>query len=210
MHFLLYKSFCKCFLSANKEPHCRAACKARISQVPHWERWRKHPQGSWQHRRQDHLPHRRGQRPGAHHCDWHWGSGAGGPEGAGGAHQEFGTAPNHFWTKQDKGGWGFDSLTNAWILNICPLCLQDNVVEDTMSVDPKHHRYFVARRGQVLRDLADEYGGVMVSFPRTGSQSEKVTLKGAKECVEAAKKRMLEIVDDLVSRYGCFFFLRGS
>uniref|UniRef100_A0A668AYY7 Vigilin n=1 Tax=Myripristis murdjan TaxID=586833 RepID=A0A668AYY7_9TELE len=73
----------------------------------------------------------------------------------------------------------------------------DNVVEDTMSVDPKHHRYFVARRGQVLRDLADEYGGVMVSFPRTGSQSDKVTLKGAKECVEAAKKRMQEIIEDL-------------
>uniref|UniRef100_A0A665W4X5 Vigilin n=1 Tax=Echeneis naucrates TaxID=173247 RepID=A0A665W4X5_ECHNA len=77
-------------------------------------------------------------------------------------------------------------------------CAQlDNVVEDTMNVDPKHHRYFVARRGQVLRDLADEYGGVLVSFPRTGSQSEKVTLKGAKECVEAAKKRMQEIVEDL-------------
>uniref|UniRef100_A0A3B4VK32 Vigilin n=1 Tax=Seriola dumerili TaxID=41447 RepID=A0A3B4VK32_SERDU len=73
----------------------------------------------------------------------------------------------------------------------------DNVIEDNMSIDPKHHRYFVARRGQVLRDLADEYGGVMVSFPRTGSQSEKVTLKGAKECVEAAKKRMQEIVEDL-------------
>lgn len=70
-----------------------------------------------------------------------------------------------------------------------------------MNVDPKHHRYFVARRGQVLRDLADEYGGVMVSFPRTGSQSQTVTLKGAKECVEAAKKRMLEIVEDLVSRW---------
>lgn len=79
-------------------------------------------------------------------------------------------------------------------------CQQDNVIEDTMTVDPKHHRYFVSRRGQVLRDLADEYGGVMVSFPRTGSQSEKVTIKGAKECVEAAKKRMQEIVEDLVSR----------
>lgn len=78
-----------------------------------------------------------------------------------------------------------------------------------MSVDPKHHRYFVARRGQVLRDLADEYGGVMVSFPRTGSQSEKVTLKGAKECVEAAKKRMQEIVEDLVSRYS-FVLLRWA
>ncbi|XP_041066757.1 high density lipoprotein binding protein a isoform X2 [Carcharodon carcharias] len=73
----------------------------------------------------------------------------------------------------------------------------DNVIEDAMTVDPKHHRYFVIRRGQVLREIADEYGGVMVSFPRTGTQSDKVTLKGAKDCVEAAKKRMQEIIEDL-------------
>uniref|UniRef100_A0A8C1ERZ6 Vigilin n=1 Tax=Cyprinus carpio carpio TaxID=630221 RepID=A0A8C1ERZ6_CYPCA len=73
----------------------------------------------------------------------------------------------------------------------------DNVVEDFMIVDPKHHRFFVARRGQVLRDIADEYGGVIVSFPRTATQSDKVTLKGAKDCVEAAKKRMLEMIEDL-------------
>uniref|UniRef100_A0A9R1SI57 Vigilin n=2 Tax=Cyprinus carpio TaxID=7962 RepID=A0A9R1SI57_CYPCA len=73
----------------------------------------------------------------------------------------------------------------------------DNVVEDFMIVDPKHHRFFVLRRGQVLREIADEYGGVMVSFPRTGTQSDKVTLKGAKDCVEAAKKRILELIEDL-------------
>ncbi|CAM4721563.1 unnamed protein product [Lepidochelys kempii] len=73
----------------------------------------------------------------------------------------------------------------------------DNVVEDSMVVDPKHHRHFVIRRGQVLREIADEYGGVMVSFPRSGTQSDKVTLKGAKDCVEAAKKRILEIIEDL-------------
>ncbi|ETE61946.1 Vigilin, partial [Ophiophagus hannah] len=73
----------------------------------------------------------------------------------------------------------------------------DNVVEDSMTVDPKHHRYFVIRKGQVLRIIAEEYGGVMVSFPRPGTQSDKVTLKGAKDCVEAAKKRILEIIDDL-------------
>ncbi|NP_958882.1 high density lipoprotein binding protein a [Danio rerio] len=73
----------------------------------------------------------------------------------------------------------------------------DNIVEDFMIVDPKHHRFFVARRGQVLRDIADEYGGVIVSFPRTAAQSDKVTLKGAKDCVEAAKKRMLEMIEDL-------------
>lgn len=77
--------------------------------------------------------------------------------------------------------------------------LQDNVVEDYMLVDPKHHRHFVIRRGQVLREIAEEYGGVMVSFPRSGTQSDKVTLKGAKECVEAARKRIQEIIEDLVS-----------
>uniref|UniRef100_S4RAX2 Vigilin n=1 Tax=Petromyzon marinus TaxID=7757 RepID=S4RAX2_PETMA len=76
----------------------------------------------------------------------------------------------------------------------------DDVVEDSMTVDVKHHRHFVARRCQVLRDLADEYGGVTVSLPRTGVKSDKVVLKGAKECVEGAKKRILEIVDDLESQ----------
>ncbi|CAL1590915.1 unnamed protein product [Knipowitschia caucasica] len=76
----------------------------------------------------------------------------------------------------------------------------DDVVEDTMSVDIRHHRHFVCRRGQVLRELAEEYGGVAVSFPRTGSNSQKVTLKGAKDCVEAAKRRILEIIEDLESQ----------
>uniref|UniRef100_A0A8C6XVP3 Vigilin n=1 Tax=Naja naja TaxID=35670 RepID=A0A8C6XVP3_NAJNA len=73
----------------------------------------------------------------------------------------------------------------------------DNVIEDSMVVDPKYHRHFVARRGHVLREIAEEYGGVTVSFPRTGVQSDRVTLKGAKDCVEAAKKRILEIIGDL-------------
>ncbi|KAK3104810.1 hypothetical protein FSP39_010756 [Pinctada imbricata] len=73
----------------------------------------------------------------------------------------------------------------------------DNIVESEMHVDPKHHRYFVARRGEVLRQIADEYGGVTVSFPRSGVKSDKVTIKGSKDCVEGAKKRIQEIVDDL-------------
>ena len=36
----------------------------------------------------------------------------------------------------------------------------DNIVEDTMVVDPKHHRFFVARRGEVLRKIGEEFGGV--------------------------------------------------
>lgn len=73
----------------------------------------------------------------------------------------------------------------------------DNIVEGEISVDPKHHRYFVARRGEVLRQIADEYGGVTVSFPRSGVKSDRVVIKGAKDCVEGAKRRILEIVADL-------------
>lgn len=69
-----------------------------------------------------------------------------------------------------------------------------------MDIDPKHHRYFVARRGEVLQQIADEFGGVSVSFPRNGSNNSQVTLKGAKDFVEAAKQRLQEIVTDLVRK----------
>jgi len=73
----------------------------------------------------------------------------------------------------------------------------DNIVEDSMTVDPKYHRHFVARRGEVLRKIGDEFGGVVVSFPRTGVPSDKVNLKGARNCIDAAKARIEEIVADL-------------
>merc|ERR1739848_500964 len=76
----------------------------------------------------------------------------------------------------------------------------DNVIEETMTVDAKHHRYFVAKRGEVLRNIGDEFGGVVISFPRPGVTSDKVTLKGAKNCVDAARKRMNSLVEDLESQ----------
>lgn len=84
-----------------------------------------------------------------------------------------------------------------------------------MQVEPKYHRHFVARRGELLHEISDQYGGVTVSFPRSGVDSSRVVLKGivtslcprgffltkfvlgAKECVEAAKSRIEEIVSDL-------------
>lgn len=76
----------------------------------------------------------------------------------------------------------------------------ENIAETEMSVDPKHHRHFVARRGEVLRQIADDFGGVTVSFPRSGAKSDKVVLKGALDCVDGAKKRILDIVNDLDSQ----------
>lgn len=76
---------------------------------------------------------------------------------------------------------------------------QDNIVEGEVHVDPKHHKYFVAKRGEKLREIGEDFGGVVVSFPRNGVTSDRVVLKGAKDCIEGAKKRILEIVDELES-----------
>jgi len=76
----------------------------------------------------------------------------------------------------------------------------DNVIEETMTVDSKHHRYFVAKRGEILRNIGEEFGGVVVSFPRPGVTSDKVTLKGAKNCVDAARDKINALVEDLESQ----------
>ena len=73
----------------------------------------------------------------------------------------------------------------------------DNITEETMTVDPQFHKHFVAKRGKVLKDISDEFGGVIVSFPRPGVTSDVVNLKGAKNCVDATKARIQEIVQDL-------------
>lgn len=89
-----------------------------------------------------------------------------------------------------------DVIISKNLLNAFP---QDNIIEGEIRIDPKHHRHFVARRGGVLHRIADECGGVQISFPRAGVDSDRVILKGSHECIEAAKQRMREIVQDLVS-----------
>ena len=68
-----------------------------------------------------------------------------------------------------------------------------------MTVDQKHHRHFVSKRGDVLNRIADDCGGVSISFPRSGDMSNRVVLKGSRECINAAKQRINEIVEELVS-----------
>jgi transcription antitermination factor NusA-like protein len=76
----------------------------------------------------------------------------------------------------------------------------DKVIESEVHVDPKYHRHFVLRRGEVLRQISDELGGVSISFPKAGTNLTRVSVKGAPECVEAAKKRLLAIVEELEQR----------
>lgn len=74
--------------------------------------------------------------------------------------------------------------------------LNENI-EEKMEVDPKHHRHFIIRGAAVLREIQEQNGGVMISFPRVGTNDSRVILKGSKQCVECAKARIEEIVEDL-------------
>ena len=65
----------------------------------------------------------------------------------------------------------------------------DNIVEDSMTVDPKNHRHF---DGEVLRIIGDKIGGVVVSFPRNGVAGDKINLKGARNCIDAVKDLEIE------------------
>lgn len=76
----------------------------------------------------------------------------------------------------------------------------NNNTESEMDVEPKYHKHFVAKRGEVINRISEECGGVTISFPRsTETDATRVTLKGPKEGIEAAKQRILEIVGDLES-----------
>uniref|UniRef100_A0A9J2PCM1 K Homology domain-containing protein n=1 Tax=Ascaris lumbricoides TaxID=6252 RepID=A0A9J2PCM1_ASCLU len=76
----------------------------------------------------------------------------------------------------------------------------NETVEMKMDVDPKYHRHFVMRGAAVLREIQEQNGGVIISFPRAGSYESKVTIKGIKQCVESAKARIEEIVEDLAAQ----------
>ena len=70
----------------------------------------------------------------------------------------------------------------------------ENITEKSISVDPKHHSHFLARRGELLRRIGDECGGVAISFPWAG---DKVNLKGSGSCIDAAVSEINAIVKEL-------------
>lgn len=73
--------------------------------------------------------------------------------------------------------------------------LEEQVTVD-VSVDPKWHKSFTSKRAKLINEISDENCNVKISFPKTENTSE-VTIKGPKDAVEAAKKRILEHVHRL-------------
>ena len=58
---------------------------------------------------------------------------------------------------------------------------------------------------QLIHEISEENGGVIISFPRSGANSDKVVLKGAHQCIEGCKSQILDIISDLVSGDWCNF-----
>lgn len=76
-------------------------------------------------------------------------------------------------------------------------------------MDPKFHRHFVARRGEVINRIIDDCNGVSITFPKLAS-NDVVFIKGDKTNVEEAKRKIEEIVKDLVNIAYFFFFFMNS
>ena len=73
------------------------------------------------------------------------------------------------------------------------------VVVENLEVDPKHHKAFFKHSAKLLKKVSQENGGVNIRFPRAGSKSDQVWLKGARKFVNTAKIAITDIVTDLES-----------
>ena len=57
----------------------------------------------------------------------------------------------------------------------------------------------IGAKGHLIREISEECGGIVIRFPNENMQSDKVYLRGPKEEVEKAKKRLREVASDKVS-----------
>lgn len=70
----------------------------------------------------------------------------------------------------------------------------EKTVEITIQVPQKYHQHFLSKK--LVNKIAEDNNGVSIQFPKD-TDNDKVTIKGAKEFVESAKARVLEIVEKL-------------
>ncbi|GMR35164.1 hypothetical protein PMAYCL1PPCAC_05359 [Pristionchus mayeri] len=74
----------------------------------------------------------------------------------------------------------------------------NETVELKMEVNAKYHVHFKRVGAQLLKEIQDQNGNVVISFPGKAAEDQRtVTIKGIKQCCESAKARIEEIVDDM-------------
>eukprot|EP00081_Caenorhabditis_elegans_P004496 NP_001129807.1 ViGiLN homolog [Caenorhabditis elegans] len=69
-------------------------------------------------------------------------------------------------------------------------------VDIKITVDPKYYKNFLARGAALVKEIQEQNGGVVISFPKNGTDSSEVSIRGSKQCVEAAKNRIEDVVED--------------
>jgi hypothetical protein len=79
-----------------------------------------------------------------------------------------------------------------------PVPAEEPHVNAQMEVDPRFHRHFIVRGAEVLREIQAQCGHCQISFPKQETGDKIVSIRGPKSGVEAAKKRILQVVADLV------------
>jgi len=84
---------------------------------------------------------------------------------------------------------------------------QVNIIEVTVGIPQKLHTSMIGAKGHLIREISDDCGGVLIRFPSESTQSDKVYLKGPKDEVEKAKRRLLEVASDKVSDELCSFLI---
>ena len=62
---------------------------------------------------------------------------------------------------------------------------------------------------QLIHEISEENGHVIISFPRSGTNSDKVMLKGAQQCIEGARSQIQEVIKDLVSNMAWYTLYYG-
>ncbi|CAB3411378.1 unnamed protein product [Caenorhabditis bovis] len=70
------------------------------------------------------------------------------------------------------------------------------ITEVKFEVDQKYHKNFFARGAALIKEIQEQNGGVVISFPRNGSESNEVSIRGSKQCVDAARARIEDILED--------------
>lgn len=69
-------------------------------------------------------------------------------------------------------------------------------VDIKIVVDPKYYKNFLIRGAALVKEIQEQNGGVVISFPKNDSDSNEVSIRGSKQCVEAARARIEDIVED--------------
>jgi len=80
------------------------------------------------------------------------------------------------------------------------ICFQVNIVEVTVEIPQKWHTSMIGTKGHLIREISEDCGGVLIRFPTENTQSDKVYIRGVKDEVEKARKRLLEVASDKVCK----------